>query len=75
VFDRFRSRGTASLLAFPAHHSHPHPRELLLEMLWPERDETLARNHLRVMLSSLRRLLEPRDIRSNFSREQDRPEW
>src|SRR5207237_1550517 len=60
VITRFSTRQTASLLAYLAYHSYrPHPRELLIEQLWPETAPRAGRLRLRVALSSLRRQLEP----------------
>jgi predicted ATPase/DNA-binding SARP family transcriptional activator len=60
VVTRFRSQQTAALLAYLAYHPrHAHPREVLIEMLWPECEPEAGRNRLRVALSSLRRQLEP----------------
>ncbi len=57
---RFRTQKTAALLAYLAlFPSHPHPREMLLELLWTDEPLDAARNSLRVALSSLRRQLEP----------------
>src|SRR5947209_3414557 len=37
VVSRFRTRKTAALLAYLAYHRHrSHPREQLIELLWPE---------------------------------------
>jgi DNA-binding SARP family transcriptional activator len=59
----FPTRKTALLLArlayFPA---RPHPREELIELLWPEADPHAARQRLSQALSSLRRILEPRSV-------------
>jgi predicted ATPase/DNA-binding SARP family transcriptional activator/Tfp pilus assembly protein PilF len=38
---------------------HPVPREELLDLLWPTESANVARNRLRVLLSSLRQHLEP----------------
>src|SRR5256885_3768591 len=63
VVTRFRSHQTAGLLAYLAYHSHrSHPREELIERLWPERDPEAGRNSFRVALSSLRRQLEPPEV-------------
>jgi DNA-binding SARP family transcriptional activator len=57
---RFRTQKTAALLAYLAYYrDRSHPRELLMEILWPEDDLDAARNKLRLALSSLRRQLEP----------------
>jgi DNA-binding SARP family transcriptional activator len=55
---RFRSRQTAQLLAYLALHPHrTHPREVLIELLWPEFDLDAGRHSLSVALSSLRQQL------------------
>jgi DNA-binding SARP family transcriptional activator len=48
------------LLAYLAYFpQHPQPRELLLELLWPESDPESSRHSLRSLLHALRRQLEP----------------
>src|SRR5262249_36618054 len=50
----------ASLLAYLAYYRHQaHPREVLMEMLWPDCDPDTGRNRLSTALWSLRRQLEP----------------
>ena len=57
---RFRTHKTGVLLAYLAYYSErSHPREELIEMLWPECDPVLGRNSLSQSLSSLRHQLEP----------------
>lgn len=57
---RFRSQKCGALFAFLAFYSdRPHPRETLIELLWPSCVVTNGRNNLRVALSSLRHQLEP----------------
>src|SRR6266849_3176539 len=57
---RFRTQKTAALLAYLAYYrDRSHPRDGLIEILWPEDDLDAARNKLRLALSSLRRQLEP----------------
>jgi predicted ATPase/DNA-binding SARP family transcriptional activator len=57
---RFRMQKVGALLAFLAYHRHrAHPRDVLIELLWPESDPDAGRNRLSVALSSLRRQLEP----------------
>src|SRR5207248_9571569 len=49
-----------AILAFLAYHPHrSHPREVLIEMLWPEAEADSARHSLSLALSSLRHQLEP----------------
>jgi DNA-binding SARP family transcriptional activator len=60
ILTRFRSRRGAALLAYLAYHPrHPHPREGLIELLWPEAPVTAGRGSLRTELCWLRRALEP----------------
>src|SRR5437870_12576641 len=60
LITRFQTQKTGALLAYRALHSRrPHPREQLVELLWPDDDEGSARHKLRMALSSLRRQLEP----------------
>ncbi len=60
---RFRTRKTAALLAYLAFHCRdgapPCPREVLVEMFWPEVDLEPGRHNLSNALSTLRHLLEP----------------
>src|SRR5689334_22725970 len=59
VLTRFRTRKTAALLAYLAYYlERSHPREKLIDLLWPEADLDAGRNGLSVALSSLRRQLE-----------------
>src|SRR5262245_35791857 len=63
VVTRFRSQKAASLLAYLAFHTGPgaaaRPREVLVELLWPEADLDAGRHNLSNALSVLRRILEP----------------
>ncbi len=53
-----RSRRHLALLIFlAAEPGHSHSRDTLLALLWPEADETAARNNLRVALADLRQTL------------------
>jgi predicted ATPase/DNA-binding SARP family transcriptional activator len=57
---RFRSRQTGALLAYLAfYRQRSHPREVLIELLWPGYDLDAGRNSLSTALSSLRHQLEP----------------
>src|SRR6476661_8225889 len=59
IITRFRSRQTGALLAYLAFYvQRSHPRELLMELIWPGEALEAARDRLRVALSSLRRQLE-----------------
>src|SRR5438309_4773237 len=60
VVARFQTQKTAALLAYLAYHRRrSHPREALVELLWPGCEPEAGRNSLRQALSSLRRQLEP----------------
>src|SRR5436190_12196787 len=60
VVTRFRARRTGALLAYLSYYlDRPHPREVLIELLWPEAEPATGRNNLRRELTSLRRQLEP----------------
>lgn len=71
---RFQTQKTATLLAFLAFHLHKnsHPRELLIELLWPEVEPRTGRHRLSMSLSSLRRQLEPPGIPSGAVLQADR---
>src|SRR2546421_40069 len=57
---RFHTRKTAELLAYLAYYrQRTHPREVLIELLWPEYDLDAGRHSLSQALSSLRQHLEP----------------
>jgi predicted ATPase/DNA-binding SARP family transcriptional activator len=57
---RFRARLTGVLLAYLAVHlDRAHPRDELIELLWPECDPKRGRARLSNELSSLRHALEP----------------
>jgi DNA-binding SARP family transcriptional activator len=63
VIGRFRSRKAGSLLAYLAYHHHrSHPREVLIELLWPESSWRAGRTNLRTELTWLRRRLEPPEV-------------
>jgi predicted ATPase/DNA-binding SARP family transcriptional activator len=60
VIHRFRTQKTGTLLAYLAYHlQRSHPREELIELLWPGCDAEHGRNSLSKALSSLRQQLEP----------------
>lgn len=60
---RFRSRRTVELLAYLACHlRREHPREVLIELFWPDCDLDAGRHSLNVALSSLRKELEPTGV-------------
>jgi predicted ATPase/DNA-binding SARP family transcriptional activator len=57
---RFNTHKTGALLAYLAYHiRHAHPREVLIELLWPDRVPQAGRGSLSMALSSLRHQLEP----------------
>ncbi len=58
-------RAGALLSCLVVRAPHPVPREELLALLWPEETSDTARNRLRVLLSNLRRSLEPSDPASD----------
>src|SRR5438034_10922050 len=63
VITRFQTQRTRVLLAYLAYHLEMmHPRETLVELLWPECAPTAGRARLSTALSSLRRQLEPPGI-------------
>ncbi len=57
---RFRTQKTALLLAYLAmHRLRSHPRDQLIELLWPDSDLEAGRTNLSVALNALRRQMEP----------------
>ena len=61
--DRFPSRAVAALLARLAlAPDRAHPREELVELLWPGVASGVGRNRLRQVLSTLKSLLEPAGV-------------
>src|SRR5688500_7177385 len=55
IVSRFRTQKTAALLAFLALHPHrPHPRDAIVDLLWPDDPLPTGRNKLRQALTSLR---------------------
>src|SRR5689334_14133036 len=57
---RFRSHKYGALLAYLAYYpQQSHPREVLIDLFWPQLEPEAARNNLSVALSSLRHQLEP----------------
>ncbi len=62
---RFRTRKTAELLAYLAYYrERSHPREVLIDLLWPESNTESGRHNLSMAISSLRPLLEPHGDKS-----------
>jgi predicted ATPase/DNA-binding SARP family transcriptional activator len=65
IVSRFRTRKAGALLAYLAYHPHrSHPREQLIELLWPGSVPAVGRSNLRSELASLRRQLEPPGVPS-----------
>src|SRR5437588_11368884 len=59
VVARFPTQKSAALLAYLAYHlERPHPREKLIDLLWPDVELDSGSNSFNVALYSLRRLLE-----------------
>jgi DNA-binding SARP family transcriptional activator len=57
---RFRTHKTGALLAYLAYYlDRAHPRDVLIELLWPECEPAAGRNNLSRELSALRDQLEP----------------
>jgi predicted ATPase/DNA-binding SARP family transcriptional activator len=56
-FPKQKAGALLAYLAYYAHHSHP--RDALVDVLWPEVDPEAGRNSLRNVLHALRHLLEP----------------
>ena len=57
---RFKTQKIAGLLAYLAFHlRQAHPRDVLIDLFWPESDPEAGRGSLSVALSSLRNQLEP----------------
>src|SRR6266849_3523629 len=66
VVSRFQTQKIGLLLAYLAYYpQRPHPREALIELLWPEGEAHAGRNNLSVSLSWLRRQLEPPLVESS----------
>src|SRR3989442_8100496 len=59
VITRFATQKAGSLLAYLAFHPEPHPREILVEILWPDGLPEAGRASLSQALSTLRRQVEP----------------
>jgi predicted ATPase/DNA-binding SARP family transcriptional activator len=52
-----RQKSTALLAYLACHPRYPHPRDVLIELLWPEEDPEVGRRKLRSLLHDLRALL------------------
>lgn len=60
VLTRFATQKVAALLAYLAfYRERAHPRDELVELLWPQSEPEAGRRRLRVALTSLRHQLEP----------------
>jgi DNA-binding SARP family transcriptional activator len=58
IITRFRTQKTALLLSYLAYHrEQSHPREALIDLLWPEATAATGRQSMRTALASLRRQL------------------
>ncbi|MFN8490128.1 MAG: tetratricopeptide repeat protein [Caldilineaceae bacterium] len=57
ILQGFASRKAEALLAYLACNQRPHPRELLADLLWDDRNEKQAAGNLRVLLANLRKLV------------------
>jgi DNA-binding SARP family transcriptional activator len=55
----WKSKKARSLLKILVAQRRPIPRDQLMELLWPEKDPTLASNRLSVVLSMIRDVLRP----------------
>jgi DNA-binding SARP family transcriptional activator len=67
VVCRFRTRKAADLLAYLAYfRQRAHPREVLVDLLWPEADLDAGRHNLSMALTFLRQLLEPARVGDGF---------
>src|SRR5947209_412123 len=65
VITRFRSHKFVALLAYLAYYlDRAHPREVLIDMFWPEFEQDAGRNNLSTALSTLRHQLEPPGVPS-----------
>src|SRR5436305_3135811 len=63
IFTHARMRKASALLAYLAYfREREHPRELLIELLWPETDLPSSRNNLSTTLTTLRHQLEPAGV-------------
>ncbi len=69
----FRTRKMADLLAYLAYfRQRRHPREVLIELLWPEADRDAGRHNFSMALSFLLQLLEPPGVPDGSVVEADR---
>ena len=59
VITRFSTQKAAALLAYLAYYPEPHPRDVLVEILWPDGLPEAGRGSLSQALSTLRRQVEP----------------
>jgi DNA-binding SARP family transcriptional activator len=59
------SKGKSIFKYLVAHHQHPIPREVLMELFWPEAHPDAARNNLNVSIYGLRQAL--RKIRPDYA--------
>ncbi len=67
ITTQFRTDKERGLLAYLIAESHrPHRREILGELLWPEREEGIARTNLRQAILGLRRAVGDTNSPANF---------
>ncbi len=65
----FESDKVRALLAYLALETgHPHRREALAELFWPDRPDGVARNSLRQALANLRKAIGDREAAPPFFR-------
>jgi len=63
LITRFRTQKAAALLAYLAcYPRQSHPREVLIQSLWPDLDLDAGRNNLSTILTYLRHQLEPPEL-------------
>lgn len=73
VVTRFSWQKVGALLGYLAYHRRrSHPREVLIEVLWPGTDPRTGRGNFRWSLHSLRRQLEPPGVLSGSVIQSDR---
>ena len=73
VVEHFRTQKTGSLFAYLAYPSdRAHPREVLIEFLWPGVDPETGRHNLSLALSALRDQFEPAGVPSGWIIKADR---
>ena len=67
LIGNFKSSSVRALLAYMAVEAHrPHSREVLADLLWPERDRETALGYLRSILADLRKVIGDREATPPF---------